>query len=892
MRKIRSIYNGLFALLIAPLFLMPASGAEAATLTGDNVIVLINQSRASEGLLPLETNSKLSQAAAAKANDMFSQQYFAHIGPDGKGPEDWIDSAGYDWTAIAENIAYGYSTAEAVHNAFMSSQGHRENILGDYEHVGVAAVSGQYNGYTTIMVVEEFGSGDTSSGVTTYALTVNGGTGDGNYTAGTRVTISADAPAAGKVFDKWTGGISYVASTTASTTTVTMPSSAISLIANYKDIPTYPLTINSGSGDGTYAAGAKVAISADPPSSGQVFDKWTGDTAYLASTTSSSATVTMPSTAVILTATYKAKPVVTYNLTVTNGSGDGSYAAGAAVNIIANTPIAGKVFDKWTGSIAYIADANAASTTVTMPSSSITLTATYKAMPTYYGLTVNNGSGSGSYVSGTKVSVEAISPDTGKVFDKWTGDTSYVSSISSVAAVVTMPSRAITLSATYREVSTGNYSLSIIGGSGAGYFASGDKVTISADVPTNGKIFEKWTGDTSYLSSVFTSTATVTMPAKGITLVAVYGDASDATYLLTINGGTGGGNYAAGTNVTVKADAPAAGKIFDKWIGSTAYVVSVNSSSAIVTMPSKAITLSATYKTAPVVKYTLTVTSGTGSGTYAAGTNVSITAKSASTGKVFDKWTGDISYVFDPTSASTKVTVPEKNISIVATYREKTSNLTDGTLIRAEASVKIYVIISGKKKWIPTPEVFEQLGYYWTDIKILPKSDLDKYPDYEDNLIRRSGDTSVYLVVNGIRRHIPNPDVFNGYGFDWNDVKDVEQDVVDKYQEAYLIRASKDPNVYYIHNGVRKLIPNMDIFRSYGDRVEDVQIVSMTERDAYPITNLIRLASSVDVYLIEGSVKRRVPSVAVFNQHGFDWARVISINQIEFDYYQTGTDVR
>lgn len=39
----------------------------------------------------------------------------------------------------------------------------------------------------------------------------------------------------GKVFDKWTGDISYVSNINSSTSTVTMPGKAISLTVTYKD---------------------------------------------------------------------------------------------------------------------------------------------------------------------------------------------------------------------------------------------------------------------------------------------------------------------------------------------------------------------------------------------------------------------------------------------------------------------------------------------------------------------------------------------------------------------------------------------------------------------------------------------------------------------------------
>ena len=70
-----------------------------------------------------------------------------------------------------------------------------------------------------------------------YTVTVSGGTGGGEYEAGTTVTITADDPASGKSFDKWVvnSGSVTLADSTNSTTTFTMPAGAVSVTATYKD---------------------------------------------------------------------------------------------------------------------------------------------------------------------------------------------------------------------------------------------------------------------------------------------------------------------------------------------------------------------------------------------------------------------------------------------------------------------------------------------------------------------------------------------------------------------------------------------------------------------------------------------------------------------------------
>lgn len=153
-------------------------------------------------------------------------------------------------------------------------------------------------------------------------------------------------------------------------------SSAFTVSVNAPD--QYTLTVNSGSGDGSYTNGTVVPISANSPPSGQTFDVWTGDTAYVANVNSSSTTVTMPSGPVTVTATYKTLSFDYYTLTVNSGSGDGSYTNGQMVTITADAPSSNQVFSAWTGDTAYVADANSACTSVIMPAQSISVTATYR----------------------------------------------------------------------------------------------------------------------------------------------------------------------------------------------------------------------------------------------------------------------------------------------------------------------------------------------------------------------------------------------------------------------------------------------------------------------------------------------------------------------------------
>ena len=115
------------AFLFALVFLLSSVSAYA-DLESD-VIDLVNDERAAEGLGPLSYDANLTAAARGHSQDMGLNDYFDHIGLDGSTPGDRITEAGYSWNTYGETIAAGYATPAAVVAGWMASAGHRANIL-------------------------------------------------------------------------------------------------------------------------------------------------------------------------------------------------------------------------------------------------------------------------------------------------------------------------------------------------------------------------------------------------------------------------------------------------------------------------------------------------------------------------------------------------------------------------------------------------------------------------------------------------------------------------------------------------------------------------------------------------------------------------------------------
>lgn len=126
----------------------------ASNINASDVIAISNQQRANNGLSALKTNSKLMQAAQAKAQHMFANNYWAHYAPDGTSPWYFITAAGYSYSTAGENLAKDFDTSAGVVNGWMNSSGHRANILSTaFCDTGVAVVNGTLQGSTTTLVV-------------------------------------------------------------------------------------------------------------------------------------------------------------------------------------------------------------------------------------------------------------------------------------------------------------------------------------------------------------------------------------------------------------------------------------------------------------------------------------------------------------------------------------------------------------------------------------------------------------------------------------------------------------------------------------------------------------------------------------------------------------------
>lgn len=342
-----------------------------------------------------------------------------------------------------------------------------------------------------------------------YTLTVNNGTGSGEYEANTVVTIQADSPEEGMIFNGWSGNhLENIGSATAAITTYKMPYQDIILQANYTSAIPHTLTVVTYTSTNSYelSMGDIQYIEADPAPQGKVFHHWevTPDE-YEGKLYEPAATThfTMPNEAVTLTAVYITKGQK--YLKVINGNGTGYYDYNSYATISSSKPDNG-TFTNWTGDTQYLTGATTQEfNSVKIPDKdTITLTAhwTTPATPlvTNLAITVENGTISstgettGLFTEGDKIVITADTAPDGYTFDYWTieGDC-YISNRNSSSTSVTIGKTALIFTAIYRELEY--YNLTVITNSGTttsmkeryNYFS------VNALPAPAGYTFDKWT---------------------------------------------------------------------------------------------------------------------------------------------------------------------------------------------------------------------------------------------------------------------------------------------------------------------------------------------------------------------------------------------------------------
>jgi uncharacterized protein (TIGR02145 family) len=268
---------------------------------------------------------------------------------------------------------------------------------------------------------------------------------------------------------------------------------------------------------------------------------------------------------------------------------------------------------------------------------------------------------------------------------------------------------------------------------GAGRYSEREIVAISAGTPEDGQQFKYWTTSSSGVKFDDANNATTKfkMPAGDVTVTAVFEGTSgpvtppptDSTappvkptkYAVVVSSeskdATGSGDYAAGDTVTIYAGTVPDGKKFKNWTTSSDGVVFAASDSATTTfvMPAKNVAVIALFEgiSGPVAptKYEVTIvsagTGATGSGSYAAGDMVTVSAGTAPNGQLFKTWTSSNNGVVftNVNSATTTFIMPSNAVTVTANFVAAPSSSYESVTIGGNRWMKKNLNIQTDDSW-------------------------------------------------------------------------------------------------------------------------------------------------------------------------------------------------
>ncbi|MGK7394629.1 MAG: glycosyl hydrolase family 8 [Candidatus Cyclobacteriaceae bacterium M3_2C_046] len=282
----------------------------------------------------------------------------------------------------------------------------------------------------------------TTSTPATYTLTVNNGSGDGTYQSGTVVNISADTAPTGQQFSNWTGATANIADINDVSTTLTMPAANITVTANYETILSPGLSIPGIIEAENYSAMNGIQTQPTTDTGGGENIGWVDTGDWL------DYNVEIPAAG-----EYN----VTFRLASLSNGAKFDLKIGSATLTSVDEP-ATSGWQNWT-SVTKTVNLQAGSQTLRIVATGSGWNLNWMdfsentSQPTYT-LTVNNGTGDGSYEQGAQVTVTANAAPSGQEFTGWTGDTQYLSDPSAANTIMTMPNSNVSISASYSSTTT------------------------------------------------------------------------------------------------------------------------------------------------------------------------------------------------------------------------------------------------------------------------------------------------------------------------------------------------------------------------------------------------------------------------------------------------------
>lgn len=226
----------------------------------------------------------------------------------------------------------------------------------------------------------------------------------------------------------------------------------------------------------------------------------------------------------------------------------------------------------------------------------------------------------------------------------------------------------------------------------------------------------------------------------------------------------------------------------------------------------------------------------------------------------------------------------------------------DGTLLKANNSPSVYLLLNGKKRAIKSMSVLQSRF----DVKMIisvPASELINYPDgadltFPNYSLLKNGD-NYYLVDYDTLRPFASHEVVRAIGYYPDEFIEVTSADMAGYTlgqtitaetkntTGRLVRAKENNALYYLKENVCHPITDEQIAKINfpGMKIEKMAINALQNYEVGGMLKfrdgaLLGIKGSNKIYVIENNKKRHIASEEVFNGYGFDWKNIIWTDQL------------
>jgi len=239
----------------------------------------------------------------------------------------------------------------------------------------------------------------------------------------------------------------------------------------------------------------------------------------------------------------------------------------------------------------------------------------------------------------------------------------------------------------------------------------------------------------------------------------------------------------------------------------------------------------------------------------------------------------------------------------------------DGTLIRQAGSDDVWLIANGLRRqfWSKSALLTRFAGQKIIEVS---KNDLQKYGigypiKFANYSLLKSLAGKIYLIVNNEKKEIESAEVFRTIGYNEDEVIPVTDEELSYYEDGRkitlssvypqgaLLQDKKTGGVFYVEDGIKYSIWSKEILTINYKNYKLLK-VGTDELDKYVTAangvrlhdgTLVKLTDDSKVYVISNGQRRWIANENTFNQLGYNWKDIITVNEKVFSLHPQGEDL-